>query len=121
MKSIKVQDVSKVILRCSIIRVYKLFDDVIVFLFEQELQGSVTYCSHRVIGHSGNEYSEKLVWAGLERQALVVLGAGEHLGHWMLALEISHETMLAILIKYTPLCEASGQAAMPRPSPARGG
>ena len=108
---------SKVILQCHI----KLFDDVIVFLFEQELQGSVAYSSHRVIGHSGNEYSEKLVWAGLERQALVVLGTGEHLGHWMLALEISHETMLAILIKYTPLCEASGQAAMPRPSPARGG
>ena len=75
-----------------------------MFLFEQELQGSVTYSSHRVIGHSGNEYSEKLVGARLERQALVVLGTGEHLGHWMLTLKISHENMLPILKKFTNLC-----------------
>lgn len=47
--------------------------------------------SHGVVGHGGDEHGEQLVGAGLERQALVVLGAGEHLGHRVLALKISHE------------------------------
>ena len=46
--------------------------------------------SHRVVGHGGDEHGKQLVGAGLQGQALVVLGAGKHLGHSMLALKISH-------------------------------
>ena len=44
--------------------------------------------SHRVVGHGGDKHGEQLVGAGLERQALVILGAGEHLGHRVLTLKI---------------------------------
>ena len=45
--------------------------------------------SHRVVGHGGDEHGEQLVGAGLERQTLVILRAGENLGHRVFALKIS--------------------------------
>ena len=58
-----------------------------MFLFEQKLQRPVADGAHGMVGHSRDEHGEELVGTGLERQALVVLGAREHLRHWVLALK----------------------------------
>ena len=61
-------------------------DDVVVFFFNEGLQGPVTDGTHGVVGDSRDEDGEQLILTGLDDEALVVLGAGENLRHGMFAL-----------------------------------
>ena len=61
-------------------------DDVVVFFFNEGLEGPVTDGTHGVVGDSRDEDGEELILTGLDDEALVVLGAGENLRHGMFAL-----------------------------------
>ena len=73
--------------------------DVVVFFLNECLKGPVTDGPHGVVGDGGDEDGEELVLAGLDDQTLVVLRAGEHLRHRVLALN------RIILCKYTVCCD----------------
>ena len=57
-----------------------------MFLLDECLKGPVTDGPHGMVGNSRDEDGEELIRTGLDDETLVVLRAGEHLRHWVLAL-----------------------------------
>ena len=57
-----------------------------MFLLYECLKGSVTDGPHGMVGDSRDEDGEELIRTGLDDETLVVLRAGEHFRHGVLAL-----------------------------------
>ena len=90
--------------------------DVVVFLLDECLKGPVTDGPHGMVGDSRDEDGEELIRTGLDDETLVVLRAGEHLRHGVLALntiKLILSLYLDCRLRYLDMRRVVGQESSP--------